>query len=400
MGLMINTNVMAINAQHKLAATSDRYARALERLSSGLRINRAADDAAGLAVSEKLRTNIRGMQQAARNAQDGISMIQTAEGAMIEVSSMLQRMRELSVQAANDTLSSSDRSQINAEMQQLRSEVNSITNRTKFNGQGLMNGSLVTTLGGAEAADLVVGSTLTTTATAMVTEIDVKNARAGDTYTITSGAAGTLTLTRASDSVAQTITIGGNIAANTSRTLNFSQLGVSLSIQAGAAAKVEADLVTDLTAAADNTIVTAAGTGSANFQIGANASDFMGVSFDRVDISAAGLTALDTALTNFNTTQNVGNAQALITAIDSSIDIVNTRRATLGAAQNRLDHTIQSLKVGIENLSASESRIRDADVAEETTKMVAAQILTQAGTSVLAQANQAPQGALSLLRGG
>jgi flagellin len=398
MPMVINTNVAAINAQRLLGMNNAKYAQSLEKLSSGLRINRAADDAAGLAVAEKLKANVKGLQQAHRNAQDAISMVQTAEGAMVEVSNMLQRMRELGVQASNDTLSATDRSSINTELQQLKAEANAISDRTKFNGSSLLTGSRVTQLGGAEATDLVVGSTLATTATAMVTEIDVKNAKANDTYTISSSAAGSLTLTRASDSVAQTITIGGAIGANTSRTLNFSQLGVSFTVQAGGTAKAEADLVTDLTAAANDTIVTAAGSGAANYQIGANASDFISVSFDDVRINGTGLSGLDTALTNFNTTQSVGNAQALITAVDGAIDTINSKRGTLGATMNRLTHASDSMSVAIENLAASESRIRDVDVASETSKMVSAQILTQASTSMLAQANQAPQGALGLLR--
>ena len=171
-------------------------------------------------------------------------------------------------------------------------------------------------------------------------------------------------------------------------------------MQAGTGDTAAADLASDLSR---RTVITGAGSGSANFQIGAFASDAISVSFGRVDISASSMAALETALTSFNTNFStataVTSAQTLITAIDAGIGIVNSTRANLGAYQNRLEHTINSLGAAIENLSASESRIRDADVAEETSNMVTAQILTQAGTSVLSQANQAPQGALSLLRG-
>src|SRR5919198_410581 len=148
MGMRINTNVEAFNAQRNLSTTAANYARSVEKLSSGLRINRAGDDAAGLSISEKLRAQIKGLGQAQRNAQDGISMIQTAEGALSEVHSMLQRMRELAVQASNDTLSSTDRAAVNTELQQLKAEVNSISSRTKFNGQALLTGSLVTSQSG------------------------------------------------------------------------------------------------------------------------------------------------------------------------------------------------------------------------------------------------------------
>jgi len=184
------------------------------------------------------------------------------------------------------------------------------------------------------------------------------------------------------------------VGANATGTLDFSQLGIKLSVQSGVGGSAAADIATALAA---TNVVTAAGAGSANFQIGAFASDSMMVSFTRVDTST--MSGLDAALASFNSVQTVTAAQALITAVDEGIKTVNSSRATLGAYQNRLEHTINSLGAAVENLSASESRIRDTDVAEETSKMVTAQILTQAGTSVLSQANQAPQGALSLLRG-
>lgn len=395
--MRINTNIEALNGQRNLNAVGFDFAKSVEKLSSGYRINRAGDDAAGLAISEKLRAQTKGLNQAARNAQDGISMIQTAEGALNEVHSMLQRMRELSVQASNSTLSDTDRGSINTELQQLKAEVNSISDKTKFNGQSLLTGTLQTTLGGATATDAVVGDLVSTTGgNAQITEIDVANAKSGTTFTITSTTAGTLTMTRASDSVAQTITVSA-LGANAAGTLDFGQLGVKLTLQADSGGKTVLGIVTDLTAAANDTIVTT-GSGSANFQIGANATDFIGVTFDRVDISASGMASLDTALTNFNTTQSIANAQALITAIDTSIDTVNSKRSNLGAAQNRLEHTIANLNVTSENLTASESRIRDVDMAAEMVKFTRAQVLRQAGTSVLAQANQAPQGVLSLLR--
>jgi flagellin len=405
--MYINTNVMALEAQHRLAQTSGKYSQALERLSSGLRINRAADDAAGLAVSEKLRAQVRGLTQASSNAQDGISMIQTAEGAMNETSDMLQRMRELSVQAANDTLSSSDRGSINTELQQLKSEVNAIATRTTFNGRALLTGSMTTTQNTAAANSLKVGQTLATTANAAVTGIDVSGAASGQTFTLSTDPANAnnIVLTRASDNVSQSIAVGA-LGANGSETLDFSQLGVKLSLQADGSGKTIADTITDLTAAGNNTIATQATSGSANFQIGANTTDFINVAFNKVDISAgSGMSGLNTALGNFNTDAlgtgvTVADAQALTSAVDTAITFVNGQRATLGAVQNRLTHTTNSLGVAVENLSASESRIRNADVATETTNMVTAQILTQAGESVLAQANSAPQGALSLLRGG
>ena len=182
MPLVINTNVQAVNAQRNLSMTGAKMGKALEKLSSGLRINRAADDAAGLAISEKLRSQVRGLQQGARNAQDGISMLQTAEGALNEVHGILQRMRELTVQAGNSTLSSSDRTAVGEEMLTLKNEINNIASRTKFNGQALLTGALSTTDGGT--GTLKVGTALAATTDAAVSAVNVANLKAGTTYKI------------------------------------------------------------------------------------------------------------------------------------------------------------------------------------------------------------------------
>ncbi|MER3419184.1 MAG: flagellin [Chloroflexota bacterium] len=398
--MTINTNIMALNAQHRLAITSLEQAKTLEKLSSGLRINRAADDAAGLAVSEKLRSQIRGTNQAMRNAQDGISMIQTAEGALEEVHSMLQRMRELAVQAANDTYSNEDRKAIDNELQALKTEINAISTRTKFNGKSLLTGALSTQLD--STSQVRSGFVVNATSNTSVTAVDVSGAKAGKTYTFTSTATG---LQLSDGTVTQEIADAQlAVAANGSLVLDYNQLGVKITISSVAgetAANVKAGLAT-------RTVVTATGSSSANFQIGAGAGgvptgDAIQVAFAKVDTSATGLN-LDSALSQFSTAVNGGtftsaDAQQLINALDSAITTVNDRRGTLGAAQNRLEHTVNSLSVAVENLSASESRIRDTDVAQETSNMVRAQILTQAGTAVLAQANQVPQSALALLRG-
>jgi flagellin len=398
----IVTNVAAINGQRNLAITNMKMGKVLEKLSSGYRINRAADDAAGLGISEKMRAQIRGNSQAIRNAQDGISMIQTAEGAMDEIHSILQRMRELGVQAANDTYDTAARTSIGTELVQLRTEIDRIANATSFNGQNLLTGTLTGTLGGATGTDLVVGDQLTTTAVAAVTGINVAGAKA-QTYTFTSGGAGSLTLT-GTDGSAQTISGITSLAANETRTLNFSNLGISVTIQANASGKVVADMITDLTAAADDTIVVA-GTGAAKLQVGANTSayDTMNISFNDVRATqATGLNLLSAGSVDWTSSATIvasnTAAQAFINQIDGAITTLNTRRADLGAAQNRLEHTVNSLGVGVENLTASESRIRDADVATLSSEMVSNQILQQAGTAVLAQANQNSQSVLTLLK--
>ena len=392
MSVRINTNIEALNAQRNLSTTANQFAKSVEKLSSGLRINRAADDAAGLAISQKLDAQVRSLNQAQRNAQDGISMVQTAEGALNEVHTMLQRIRELAVEASNSTLGGAELSSVNDEMQQLRAEINRISTSTTFNGQNLLTGALSTTQSGGT---LLSGNAYNTTGgNATVTAVDVSRAVGGTTYTLTSASAGTLTLTRSGDNAAQTITLSG-VAANGSENIDFSTLGVKLTVETDAGAKTAAGLATDL---ASSTVTTGAGTGSATFQVGANAGEIIQAAFARVDISAQGMASLDTALTNFGTTQNFANAQAVITAADDGITFVSTARGLYGAVQNRLEHTIASIGVGSENLAASESRIKDLDVAAEMVTFTKTQILQQAGTAILAQANQAPQSILTLLK--
>jgi flagellin len=403
MGMVINSNAMALNTRHKLNTTSMQMAKTLEKLSSGLRINRAADDAAGLAVSEKLRSQIRGTSQAMRNAQDGISMIQTAEGSLEEVHDMLQRMRELAVQSANDTYSNDDRKAINNEMQALKTEINAVSTRTKFNGKELLTGSMSTSLDATSpigAGFVAVAGTNTS-----VSNVDVSGAKAGTTYTLADTATG---LTLSDGTTTQEILDADlAVAADGSKVMDFNKLGVKITVSS-VAGETGANVAAGLVSGATDTIVTAAGSSSANFQIGAGSGgvatgDAISVAFSRVDISSSGLSTLDTELTQFNAAVTGGtfvstDAEQLITALDTAITSVNDRRGSLGAAQNRLEHTVKSLSVSVENLTSSESRIRDTDVAEESSNMVRGQILTQAGTAVLSQANQVPQGALGLLR--
>ncbi len=387
MSFRINTNIDALQAQRNLDLTSLSLSQSIQRLSSGLRINSAADDAAGLAISEKLNAQVNGLNQAARNAQDGISMIQTADGALNEVSAMLQRMRELAVQASNDTLSTSDRAAINDELQQLQQQINAISTQTKFNGKSLLTGSLQTQLD--STSQVQNGFVVATASNTSVTKVDVTSAKAGTTFTFTN-TAGQLTLSDGTNS--QTIDLTSvNVAAGGSYTLNYDKLGVSVTISS-----VSGETGTNIASGlAGKTVVTSAASASANLQVGANASDTITVGFARVDTTSLGL---DTALNNFNTTQSVANAQALITAVDSALDTLNGTRATLGAYQNRLQHTINNLNVTSTNLAASESRIRDVDVAAEMVNFTKTQIIQQAGMAVLAQANQAPNVVLTLLR--
>ncbi len=385
----IVTNVGALNAQRNLNITSLKMGKVLEKLSSGYRINRAADDAAGLGISEKMRSQIRGNAQALRNSQDGISMIQTAEGAMDEIHSILQRARELSVQAANGTLDTNARQSIGTELVALQAEINRIATATQFNGQFLLNGSLTTTQSGgtAQVGTVVVAGTNTS-----VTAIDVSGAKASTTYTMTN-AAGVLTLDDGAGN-SQAITVGA-IGASGQIVLNYSSLGVKITVSS-VAGDTGANVAAGLSA---KTVITAAGSGSAAFQVGANVGNTMTVGFSDVQATTgSGLNLATWAVSGAGSVDSLANANSRITEIDAAINTLNTRRSNLGANQNRLEHTIASLGVSVENLTAAESRIRDADIAELSSQMVSNQILQQAGTAVLAQANQASQSVLSLLR--
>jgi flagellin len=614
--MRINTNIEALNAQRNLSATADKYASSVEKLSSGLRINRAADDAAGLGISEKLNAQVTGLNQAQRNAQDGISMVQTAEGALTEVHSMLQRIRELAVEAANSTVGTADAQSVNAEVTSLQAEINRISGATSFNGQHLLTGALSAAQSGGTAT---VGTALSTGHNATISAVDVSGARSNATYTLTSQAGGKLTLSDGSghsqqvaltsigltgketisfgsmgvkitvvgdpaktatelatdlgqttstlsstiagvsatdlvtgdllgtpvtlqgvayypsgaisapaptafasagvtpgtitfaadptghitgtlgaetfagdlapfqrdhsDSVVLTGSLGntitlsyhqsatagtladeatdfdgsqvtfapgfgtatvsamtsapatgggtytfttgggnsltltgpdgvatsgvGSIAANGTETLTFGNIGFTLT--AGANGMTAAAIVASLTQPANDTIVvnssgsagvprtltTAASTG-ATFQIGANEGDTLGVSFANAQTSA--YAGFDTAISNFTGGLNSTTAGALITATDTAIADVSAIRGGYGAVENRLTHTVSSISVASENLNASESRIKDLDVASEMVNFTKTQILQQAGTSILAQANSAPQSILTLLR--
>ena len=397
MAVIINTNVAALNAQRNLGMTSSKMSKTLEKLSSGLRINRAADDAAGLAISEKMRAQVRGMQQGQRNALDGVSMLQTAEGALDEVHSILQRVRELSVQAGNSTLSSSDRTAIGEEMVALRSEIDNIAQRTRFNGLNLLNGSLAVTLdaGASEADDATATEN---GATVSVSSIDVGNADANSTYTLSNaGAVLTASVTASGFTRSETFTVQ-DMGANGTQAVTFEELGVTINLEHDA----NAGNVTGATiATAFNTdTVETTGTAAASFRVGSEVGDDITLSFTDMRSSALGnASKLSTLIADNSAVATSAEADTLLASIDTAIGQVSTFRAVLGARQNQLETAINSLGVSVENLSASESRIRDADIAEVSSQMMTNQIMQQAGVSVLAQANSSPQSVLSLLQG-
>ncbi len=394
----IMTNVAAINAQRNLQQTSIKMGKTLEQLSSGYRINRAADDAAGLGISEKMRAQIRGNKQAIRNVQDGISMLQTAEGAMDEVHSMLQRIRELAVQASNGTYTDNgpERTSIGQEIVQLANEIDRIAISTQFNGQKLLTGSLSTTVDSTSGLQ-VFG---VPTAGAVISAIDVSNAQAGKVYTITNPGAPSGTLTLSDGVSTQTVNVAAMVAGGT-QTINFNTLGVAITVNATAA--VTANNLAGGLAAGGN-VTTAAANSSTTLQVGANTPDILTLNFTNMQTTGLGgsgftlggpaglVTTLGTGIV-----KTITDSHNLMDAIDGAIQQLNSQRGMLGAAQNRLEHSMASLGVAVENLSASESRIRDADIAELSSQMVSNQILQQAGVSVLSQANQSPQAVLKLL---
>jgi flagellin len=367
--MRINHNLSALNSYGRLVSNNMATSKSLEKLSSGLRINRAGDDAAGLAISEKMRGQIRGLEQASRNAQDGISLIQTAEGGLNETHAILQRMRELAVQAGNDTLASADRDSITTEITELQSEINRIANTTEFNTKELLDGSF-----GASRT----GGTLVTATSGIgsLTDINVTGASAG-TYTF-SASATTLTLTDASGN-AQTIAVS-QFTDDTVQTINFEQIGISVTTDT----TFDANGVTW-----DGLTVIVAGSTS-KFQIGADEGQTMSISIGEMTSSALSVNAISLA--------NATAAGAAITSVDAALTTVSTQRATLGAYQNRLEHSINNLNTSAENLTAAESRVRDVDMAKEMMGFTKNNILNQAATAMLAQANQQPQGVLQLLR--
>ncbi|CAB4724642.1 MAG: flagellin [Actinobacteria bacterium] len=375
MSLRINTNTDAFNSYRNLSVTQGQMSKSLEKLSSGYRINRAADDAAGLAISEGLRSQTGGLKVAVRNAQDGISVVQTAEGALTEVHSILQRMRDLAVQAGNDTNNSDARSAISGEVTQLQSELGRIANSTNFNGQKLLDGSANTLSfqvgAGSSATDDVIGfnfdsADVSAVSTALTTG-------GGNEYAVVTPTAVTGNWSFSTTGVVASSTVAMGAAGSFTSTQEVADhLNSDTGFAASFRATVNQDNELVVNATNGGTLATTApGTGGA-----AGSAVSGGISF------ATG-----------------ASARSAIDAIDLQIKNISTARANLGAVQNRFEHTINNLNVAVENLSASESRIRDTDMASEMMNFTRSQILSQAGTAMLAQANSAPQSVLSLLRG-
>ena len=386
MALGINTNVASLTAQNQLQKSQDLSNQALERLSSGLRINSAKDDAAGLAISSRFESQIAGLNVAQRNANDGISLAQTAEGALSSVSDSLQRIRELAVQSRNATNSDSDRAALNTEAQALREEVNRIAQQTAFNGVNLLDGSFTNQefQVGANAGQTIGISQIANANDTNLGTYQAATVTGAAATTFGAITAGDLTI---NDDAGNAISLGPIAAASDAqeRAGQIRDAVNSIADQTGVYARNDTQTTVTLTTTSNATGITVA---------------FAGAS---ATTASTGLTAANTAVasqTGFDTLDisTTAGADTAINQMDAALSAVNTARSELGAIQNRFESTISNLAKTSENLSAANSRILDADFASETAKLSKSQVLQQAGISVLAQANARPQQVLSLLQ--
>ena len=382
MAQTINTNVGSLNAQRHLNSSQGAASTAMQRLSSGLRINSAKDDAAGLAIADRFTSQIKGLNQATRNANDAISLTQTAESAMSTVTDNLQRIRELSVQSANATNSTSDRAALQTEAAQLKSEIDRVANQTSFNGTKLLDGSFTSALFqvGANAGETISVS-------------GIQNS--------TIAALGSVTAASTQSTVVSGLT--ATVAAAGSLTVNGTDIGALAAVgtsQERAAQVVDAvnkiASTTNVNAYLDSATGRIVMTSNADITLGGT-DDSTLTGFDGAGAQSA-TAATTTGLTTLDISSYAGASQAIRQA-DSALQQMNTSRANLGALQSRFTSTVANLQSTAENMSASRSRIQDTDYASETASLTRAQILQQAGMAMLAQANQAPNQVMTLLRG-
>ncbi len=370
--MRINHNISALNTYNKMTVNQNAATKNMEKLSSGQRINRAGDDAAGLAISEKMRGQIRGLEQAATNAQDGISLIQTAEGALNETHAILQRMRELSVQSANDTNTQEDRNQLQNEVDQLSNEITRIAKDTTFNNSNLLDGSFDGKfhIGANSGQDLSVN----------IGKMD--SASLGTTGSATKDG---LVITNASGEAIE-VAIAKNTTADKTLEATFNDGVLTITIGTDTQNAAKDDTAEQLATALNQiTDLTDAGLSFA-IQDGQQTTKVTATGADNLKATAG---------ISISSQDDASNA---ITALDAAINSVSSERAKMGAVQNRLEHTINNLSTSAENLTAAESRIRDVDMAKEMMEMTKNNILQQAAQSMLAQANQTPQNVLQLLR--
>ena len=384
MPLRVNNNITAITARRALGVNSRTLGTHIERLATGLRINRGADDAAGLAISEGMRAEIMGLTQGVRNAEMATNLTQVAEGALSQVSAMLIRMRELALQGASSTVNNENRSNLQAEYSHLIAEIDRVALATSYNNTVLLTGF-------GNTVDNTTSSAITNIADTGVTGVTLSGSASG-TFTFVDALADDNQITLGNGIVTQTIDIGsvldnddigGVVATGTTAVANFDRVGVILTLGDGYR---DGDLDGE-------TIVVNSSTGG-SFQVGPDNKVVDRIEFGLDDMRASG-TELNLTVTSVST---MDSARGAIPFLDLAINRVASERSDIGAIQNRLAFTVASANNAIENIQASESSIRDADVAAEISEFTRAQVLTQAATAVLAQANALPQTALSLLQ--
>jgi len=385
MSLVINTNIASLDAQNNLNVSQAALQTSLQRLSSGLRINSAKDDAAGLAISQRFTAQINGSDQAARNANDGISLAQTAEGSLSATTDNLQRIRQLAVQAANATNSSSDRAALQTEVSQLKSEIDRVGNSASFNGVSLLNGS---------NSNFVFQVGANTTSNDTITVSGLPNATLAGLTT---------SVAQYSQATSGAVTAATPIAGGSTDFIKINGVDIG-AVATGATATAQGDaLVTAVNSVTATTGVTA--TDNAGVVTFTSA---LGQPAATITTGGAGTTLLGTlaTATSTSTTTSLANldvstfdgAQLAIQLADGALNSINSARATLGAVQDRFTSVVSNLQTTSENLSASRSRIQDTDFAAETANLTKNQILQQAGTAILAQANSLPNNVLSLLK--
>lgn len=403
--MRINTNLNAMTALNSATKNTALAGSSMEKLSSGLKINKAADNATGLAISEKMRSQIRGLDQASQNTQDGISVVQTAEGAIEEVGNIVQRMRELAVQGANETNTASDRKKISEELTQLHEEIDRIAESTQFNGKDLLNGHTTVrtetkaklTAEGNKSSDVKVDSGFDFEGLNLKSgELKIKTVENKDTIKINDTelpAAGyVVTLSEAIE--------GANgatpkIKAGTTVTITDAN-GKKLSFKAGEEIGKDNDEKV-LNLAAENIQISGK---ELSLQVGANNSDSqtLKVKIENVSTSSLGLSKDTITKIGKEGTRGTEAANEMINSLDNALERVNTSRANLGAMQNRLETTASNLTTSNENLTAAESRIRDVDVAEEMMNLSKLNLINQAAQAMMSQAKSQPEGVMQLLR--
>ena len=365
--MRINTNVSALNTLRTLGTTGKEFAKSIGRLSSGFRINRAADDAAGLGIANQMRADLRSMRQASRNAEQASSVLQIAEGAAQIISGITDRMKELATQAASDNTDASGRARINTEFTELKNEITRIVNTTKFQGSPLLDGTMGNTAAWDGGTPSDVGS------------VSISGTKTGD-YTLTQTGKD-VTISNGG----KTQTLSGLDAG--AQTLSFDLFGIDIEVESGF------DVTATFETFKDPKVVKVTG-GNSSFLV-SSSGDYAGQ--DAVTLSSLNL-SLDTLGVSGAAVDSKANALTALDQIDTAIRKISDVFATIGAAQNRIEYAQQNTNAAVENISAAESVIRDVDMAAEVTQMTKFQILQQAGTAMLAQANQAPQGVLALLR--